>query len=209
MTRFQDQLASQLGFLARSAKSYDEGFVDEGIRMATVIRTLIHQTNRSTALLTHLGNPAVALLSTCAQMSPRTLAFEMIAAQTLSSDGTASIKPNLGATGYRKFLPVAEWWNQEVAIPYTGRRVTRKEIVLDAANRDGGAHVDAKLSADYVALSSGRGPFVWYDSDGNETARWQPSGIQLVYLRQFAYELLESPELLHLTQAVEADPPIA
>ena len=52
---FKAHLAKQLRFLERSCKSYDAGFTDEAVRIATVIRVIIHQTGTSTPLLKHLG----------------------------------------------------------------------------------------------------------------------------------------------------------
>jgi hypothetical protein len=37
----------------------------------------------------------------------------------------------------------------------TDEVVTRKQIILAAANQDGGAHVDRKKSAEYLRLSDG------------------------------------------------------
>src|SRR5258708_9428366 len=65
---FRQHLTKQLGFLARSCKSYDEGHIDEGIRIATVIRVLVHDTKNCVSLLKHLGATNINLASTVANL---------------------------------------------------------------------------------------------------------------------------------------------
>ncbi|WP_455243739.1 hypothetical protein [Petrachloros mirabilis] len=78
------------------------------------------------------------------------------------------------------------------------QRITRKDIVLAAANKDGGAHVDAKLTKEYQALArdGAVGSFV-YQTQGQRTEA-PIQGAHLVSLRQLGYELLHSPELTSL-----------
>jgi hypothetical protein len=52
---FENQLERQLNFLRRSALEFDRGNHDEAIRLATTLRVLLHDTQNSTSLLTHLG----------------------------------------------------------------------------------------------------------------------------------------------------------
>jgi hypothetical protein len=63
MERYQQELKKQLGFLRRSCQLYDEGEVDEAIRIAVPIRTIIHDTRNSTSLLTHLNAKGIKLWS--------------------------------------------------------------------------------------------------------------------------------------------------
>ena len=47
----------------------------------------------------------------------------------------------LGDSAWKEFIPVTQWWTQLVM---TGKNdLSRKDIILAAANEDGGAHVDA------------------------------------------------------------------
>ena len=72
-------------------------------------------------------------------------------------------------------------------------------MVLAAAYKDGGAHVDAKLTADYETLmTSGERGFFHYQTTG-ETGNFKPiMDAHLVFLRQIGHELLSSPDLLAL-----------
>jgi len=68
--RLTQQLRRQLGYLERSAARYDSGQLDEGIRIATTIRVLVHDTRNSTSLLSHLGAKSIAFATT-AKPEPR------------------------------------------------------------------------------------------------------------------------------------------
>jgi hypothetical protein len=72
---FKGHLTKQLGFLERSCQSYDAGISDEAIRIATVIRVIIHHTGASTSLLKHLGATTINLLSTTFEPSAQTVSF--------------------------------------------------------------------------------------------------------------------------------------
>ena len=52
---YDDQLQTQVRFLERSCRAFDAGEHDEAIRIATILRVLLHDTEKSTSLLTHLG----------------------------------------------------------------------------------------------------------------------------------------------------------
>ncbi len=61
---FKAQLFKQLGFLWRSCDAYHQGHTDEAVRIAAVIRVMIHDTPKSTSLLKHLGALNISLSST-------------------------------------------------------------------------------------------------------------------------------------------------
>jgi hypothetical protein len=199
---FKQHLRRQLGFLRRSCESYDAGHTDESVRIATVIRVLVHDTKTSTSLLTHLRAMNVKLSSTVGD-HPRsnTAMLSGMGQLTITTGPAASAiwKASTGSDSIKTELPVSEWWNQIVYI--LGRaRCSRKDLVLAAANKDGGAHVDAALTADYETLmTSGERGFFHYSPTG-EMGTFQPIvDAHFVYIRQMGHELLNSPDLLALT----------
>jgi hypothetical protein len=81
---FKDQLTKQLGFLRRSCESYDQGYKDEAIRIATVLRVLFHDTGRSTSLLTHLkAKDNIWLRSTCYPPPPEVIEYYGMGRRTM------------------------------------------------------------------------------------------------------------------------------
>lgn len=189
--RYKEQLGRQLRFIERSSQSFDKGFLDEAIRIATAIRVLIHQTDRSDSLLHILGvRSTVKILSSIMRpdVSIGVLClFDGVS--TLTMDG---LEPNLDLS-QAKPVGVQFWWN-EVAV-VTGPEIiqTRKSIILTAANKDGGAHVDQVLTREYEDLMKGMYSFTKRKGDAEECR--DISDHQFFALRVFANELLNSPEL--------------
>lgn len=192
---FNEQLKRQLVFLRNSAACYDAGDVEEAVRLGVVMRVLFHDTGVSTSLLKHLGQKeALKLVTTAKSVPPRLLEDldfgEFMAGMTFGSDLTYNAVPPDSPT-----IPCPEWWNQPVfvrdRVPYT-----RKDVVLSAANKDGGAHVatpDARLRAFQESF--------WIKTQAN--ADGTKTTVPLVnnhfrMLRRFAAELLCSEELLGL-----------
>ncbi len=186
--RLKKQLTRQLRFLERSSAMFDAGYCDEAIRIATTIRVMIYQTPQSTSLLTLLGERDTIKLVSTVKFPPEdkgTLAiFDGVTTMTI--DG---FKPNLNSP-YSQLLTVEEWWNQVVIVFGPQNRLTRKAIVLAAANKDGGAHVDPSISTEYQDLIDGLWTLTRQDAVG--TQRRPMTDHQFIALRQFAHELLNS-----------------
>jgi hypothetical protein len=106
--------------------------------------------------------------------------------------------PNLSNSFDINYLPFNSWWNQIVYVLSSDIRISRKRIILDAANKDGGAHVDLSLSDEYENLSK-VGALGFFASYKENIIEERPiDNAHLVGIRQIAYELLNSPELLAL-----------
>lgn len=196
-TNYGQHLRKQLGFLERSCASYDAGHKDEAIRIATTIRVLIHNTKASTSLLKHLNATTINLLTTTPEPSMQTLLFVGLGMMRVES-GKMEYFPQLGdGPPVNQSVPVNNWWDQVVMV-LDSQRISRRDIVLAAANKDGGAHVDSRLSAEYAALAKDGavGSFVYQNEGKSEEVPVQNA--HLVSLRQMGYELLHSPELLQL-----------
>ena len=62
--------------------------------------------------------------------------------------------PHGGKASINDYIPAGLWWEEPVIKLHEHGNLTRKQIVLAAANTDGGAHVDKKLTAYYKRLAS-------------------------------------------------------
>ncbi len=192
---FKNQLRRQLRFIERSCDSYDLGFADEAIRIATVLRVIFHNTKQSTSLLHHLGNPRVEILTQVPLITGRAIFADGIGLQVFVGGSSEIVtQPKLGRGHFRGFLPNDSWWTQLVYVR-NDVKITRRDIVLAAANKDGGAHVDAKLTKEYLELSEG----VWTANWGTLNER-RIEDHQFVLLRDAGYEVLNSPALLSLAR---------
>jgi len=206
--QLKEYLRMHLGFLIKSAAAFDRGETDESVRMAVSMRVLLHDTRNSISLLTHLKAKDIFLTSTCqpipdnAIVSSGTMVFSQV---TVTPDGPrAEMKAALGdGPPINYHLKAEDWWNQTIFILARGqdRRISRKDIVLVAANKDGGAHVDAKLTPQYESLKQRGGTLLSFDSNiRGEVKKIEFENIHELLIRQMAYELLNSPALLALSK---------
>lgn len=183
---FSAYLKEQLGFITASCAACDAGHTAEGVRIGTSLRVLFHQTPKSTSLLTHMGATGISLLSTTHGLPPdmpTPLAFDGM----FRHSTTGGLQPKLGSGSYKGFLPMTEWWTQ-VVIVIKGAKLSRRDLALTAANKDGGAHIDVALPAGYKALVEG----FWSNAAG------KISDHHALCLRQLGYEVLNSPDLISL-----------
>lgn len=186
-------LRDSIGFLDASSAAFDGGFVGEAKRLATTIRVLVHDTDKSKSLLRLLKMKTdMGFLNTTHPYDPENLvsyhglvgvAFEGEKARywaPLSAGSTAR-------SGKYVFFP--EWWNQVVIVDTLKVKFIRRELVLALANKDGGAHVDPHLDEGYANLTRNNS-LGWMSSDG--TSQKPMLEVELHSVRQIAYELRTS-----------------
>lgn len=185
------QLDKQLCWLKRSIASFDEGFEDEAGRLAVVVRVLVHDTRSSHSLLGQLSQKSVPFFD--GSLPP--------AAGNLSSYG-GLVQIVGGGSKHGRLLPVLDhapiqrglvpfddWWTTPVFTRPSGAPLSRKEIILTAANQDGGAHVDPALDEDYEALQNG--DYLGWQSIDQHGAR-KIDGAEKAAIRQIAHEILRT-----------------
>lgn len=170
--RFKDQLKRNVGFIQRSCELFDQGHTEEAIRIATALRVLLHDTQKSRSLLTHLKIKSIMKLnSSCHPPPSGVLWFEGMGRLNLNLSENYEVSrwldPVLDEEAHRHIpVPIRQWWEMPVYVRTqfvrnsSGQDETqhthlrRKDIILAAANRDGGAHVDEKLEPNYERLAA-------------------------------------------------------
>ncbi len=185
----EDHLATQIQFMQRSAKSFDDGEHEEAVRLATSIRILLHDTSTSHSLLGQLGRKEARFFDT---------SFPLNRDSATSHGGLVWIALGKPATRFVAMLDdVPEvrqiefdaWWNTPVFVDEQRRELSRKNLILTAANQDGGAHVDPHIDEVYSDLSRNNS-LGWMASDGVFS---RPiTGAERVAIRQIAHEVLKT-----------------
>jgi hypothetical protein len=180
-------LTEQLQFLKNSAALYDRGNLAEAKRLAVPLRTLLHDTPKSTSILSQLDLKGLAFVDTAFPRPRRHITSYTGLIGTVVGTGPAHV-PHLDAAPSR-LLPFDEWWNAPVIVDSAQREISRMRLVLEVCNRDGGAHVDPELAEIYADLSR-------HNSLGRvqSTSRgWQPAlGAEFATIRQIAHETLKT-----------------
>lgn len=191
-----DHLHRQLGYLRRSCELYDAGHFDDAIRLAVSIRVLIHDTEKSTSLLKLMNVKSTVKLATsfglAKKLPPGMKPTSIIPLFVTSSEAGVSVPFALPSP--LTLLTVDEWWNETVWMQST--TLTRKQIVLACANKDGGAHIEESPPQSILDLRRGLSSVVSLKIGEVEVGT--PSNYHFILLRQFAHELLNSPSLTTL-----------
>ncbi len=186
-----EQLKRQLVFLRNSVSAYDAGHVEEAVRIGVVIRVLCHDAKHM-SLLKQMGLKASMQLITTAKILPSnifpTLDFaELMVGMTFGNMLSYGPVPEDSPT-----IACLDWWTQPVFVR-DNVIYTRKDLVLSAANKDGGAHVgapDTKLRAFQDGF--------WRKTITNTEGSSMTTSLvnnHFRMLRRFADELLKSQEL--------------
>lgn len=138
-----DQVRRQMNFIVTSCNAYDAGLRAEAIRIAAAIRVMFHDTGRSRSLIrSHLGLSDIRLRSTAVPVVGPTAHFPGFIG--LEPD-QSSFRPYGDDSPRDEQVGFETWWSKEhiLKLSKNDEVVTRKQLILAAANTDGGAHVDA------------------------------------------------------------------
>src|ERR1700738_765677 len=193
--RILDKLGEQLRFIQRSCAAFDEGAAEEAFRIAVALRIIFHDKGQSKSLLTQLGLRDGRMLSSSRGRGDYTdyLSYRV----NLKSATPVKPVPMLKDCFHK--ISFNQWWRHEPIFKYEDSTYPRSKIVLSAAEKDGGAHVDPELERYYEALRSGEGTL---GITGNLEYNGPPPFEQGVtqwaqdahtaLIRQFAHETLAS-----------------
>lgn len=194
-------MRKQLEFLERSSKSFDDGHQDEAIRIAQVLRVMFHQTGKSNSIITHLGSPEIELVSTAPRAPTAGKLVHLHSLVNLNvrlgvDGGVAKNTAPLDDGPFREMVSLDSWWNQLVFVR-GDTQASRKAIILGAANKDGGSHVDPKLTPAYQLAINSR-LYITIETIDGELVELTDEGAHLVSIRQMAHEVLSSPDIKKL-----------
>jgi hypothetical protein len=93
-------------------------------------------------------------------------------------------------------MAVNEWWEEIVWKQKS--TLTRKDIIIGTANKEGGAHVQAAAPEIIKELRQGLSQVISCKINGVEVGT--PENHHLILIRQFAHELLNSESLTVLAR---------
>lgn len=192
--RFTKKFEEHLEFIRRSAAAYDQGAEAEALRIATSLRVIFHQTGASTSLISHLSFGGKKMLSSSHGHGDwKDYLSEEI---NLNSSVPVRMRPLLGDKFHE--LSIDDWWRETVFV-HNGTNHARRKIILSAANKDGGAHVDADLETYYEFLCAGEYSLgitgsLQYNGPAPfpQGVAIYPTNAHFALIRQFAHEVLAS-----------------
>jgi hypothetical protein len=171
----------------------DRGFHNEALRLAVVLRTLLHDTLRQRSLLTQLGVDLdhATFWDTAIPLSGRKPGYARVGLLTMVLTEDHPYPRYSAPLGRNSFIEprltlFPAWWRQPVSHLGVGREFSRRDYVLAAADREGGAHVDPHLDPVYEAFVDDR--FKGGEIELDEPVHSEGNGPALA-LRQITYEV--------------------
>jgi hypothetical protein len=183
------ELADQVVLLAHACNSFDNGLVQAAKHMAVSLRVLLHERGQCRALLQQLGIREKRFLNTSRLLNPKNLLTE----NTLCIFNAGGWVPRCnGPQGHgpdQTWIRFEDWWNQDVVRDNQRRTFNRRELVMNVADTDGGAHADPDLDAAYMDLSRNNSLGWVFDTDKGPVPF---EGPQSYCIRQIAHEVLET-----------------
>jgi hypothetical protein len=188
----QQELDDQLRLLTHACESFDSGLQPISKHIALSLRVLLHHYGQSRSLLEQLKLRDKRFLDTAGDLNP---------GNSLPENRLCAMKMGAGEDQYlpwclvgsslfgERWVPFVKWWNNPVVKDDQGRFFNRRELVLNVADTDGGAHVDPDLDEAYMDLSRNNS-LGWVITDGNVEKPFPPP--TMACIRQIAHEVLVS-----------------
>jgi hypothetical protein len=158
--------------LKDAVESFYAGKDVQALNIAVTIRVLLHETSNSKSLLSRLHSDYWNLtIYDKPPLAPKTI-FALRTPLVISGDGTKRIiRPQFDSDLYQ-LVPLNRWWSDEYQ-PLGTLRLSKREIVLNVAHKDGGAHIDGKVPDHHATLSEP--PFLFEMDNGGEKHLMQPN----------------------------------
>jgi hypothetical protein len=183
-------------------KAFDQGDEILALPLATALRVLLHDTRKSTSILQLVGLKENSIfLSTTQFCSKEQVNLGLVRQINVGiHDGIGGEAKYWALCDERYFrspsgkhtkLSFQCWW-EEIVFRNFHHGLSRKDIVLAVANKDGGAHFDKEVEARYDAFRqtwSGGSSLVGIHSREHRGYDNIPS---FPAIRQIAYEVLKS-----------------
>jgi len=202
-------LRDHVDFVVRSSDAYDEGYQSEVKRFAVSMRTLFHDALPFRSLMAQAeglqGNFITTAITTAIPHGADHLGKYGGLIRTAYLDGRPTYYAPLDSAWNARWLSFSDWWNEPVFMNEQRAELSRRDLALSIANKDGGSNVDPNLSDIYALLSQHESPG-WVQSSG-EAAITAP---ERAAIRQIVHETLRTLLLAYRKMPkAEADPRLA
>lgn len=194
-TELLDKFQEQLDKLRKFNRLFDEGDDSIASEMAVKLRILFYNTRASKSMLKQLRLEHVKFVDTASSFDSRILNTHLglvLTKVTATPNGFKSevkIKGDL-AREIRQ-VDFENWWDGKIIIrDKYHKKFTRKNLIVELANRDGGAHVDEGLDVDYKRLTRDNS-VDWFFADefGKQIPMQNPVPVSV---RQISFETLQT-----------------
>jgi hypothetical protein len=152
---YLSRLEDQRHLLRAAITGIRAGDLRQALTIATSIRVLVHETRSSTPLLKLLRSDYLSLPIREWINNPRNCKANLPLCVRISTEGPPIALTSTLPEGSLRTGVLSSWWNDSfISVPGVGD-MSRRELILGLANKEG-AHVDADLPEKYSLLLSNK-----------------------------------------------------
>jgi len=141
-------------FVVRAADAHDAGYTSEISRCAVALRALFHSPPPFLSWLARAEGLHGGFLSTALPRDTEGVGRYGSLVITASFDGRAIYFCALDSAWYGRWVRFSEWWNEPVFVNELKQEMSRRDVVLAVAAKDGGSNLDPSLNIAYARLSA-------------------------------------------------------
>jgi hypothetical protein len=155
-----EKLEEQRHLLRKSIAEFASGDLAEAVRLAIAMRVLVHETGSCKPLLGQLTGNYLQLKvldnrpakeDTKARAGTKKMVVMSVPIRVQLSERGVFLNPTLEPEHYEPSI-LGKWWTRpSLILPGLGG-ISRKEIIVGLADKEGGAHVDVNLPQRYRQL---------------------------------------------------------
>jgi hypothetical protein len=164
-------LKEQYKRLVNAVDGFYAGEEFQALNIAVTLRVLVHKTRKSHPLLGRLERKYWDLTIQHSPLNPNVILNVPISLHISGDGGTRVIRSRFAGPNYQ-LVPMSQWWKNDYQALGT-IRLSKEQIVLNAANRTGGAHVDDTVPDAHVTLA--QPPFYFGMDNGGQKILMQPN----------------------------------
>ena len=190
----QTAFEAQKAALRASADGYDAGHKWEALRLATSVYMLVHDGGRnSRSILGQLGlKQGLRFLCSAEPPHPGNMmpTHNLVGVRVYRDH--AEYYPIFEGSGREvRWTAFSTWWENDPVFCQANlkRPVSRKNLVFNLRNKEGGAHYDPEIAESEYTEMSRKGLWVFSAGGLNKT---ELEGLELATMRQIAFELVKT-----------------
>lgn len=143
-------LKDQYDLLKDALNDFYAGVDARAIDVAVRIRTLVHDSDKSAAFLATIDPNYRALDIYHKPPVGEKVVFAIRQSIQMTGDGKSKIIRDDFKLALHELVPLERWWTEDY-LKIGPVHSSKKQIVLDVANKDGGAHVDPVVPTRHAA----------------------------------------------------------
>jgi hypothetical protein len=143
-----------IDFVVRACDAHDAGYTSEITRCAVALKALYHSPTPYLSWLARAEGLHGGFLSTALPRDADGVGRYGSLVITANFDGRAIYFCALGSAWSERWVKFSEWWNEPVFINELKQELSRRDLVLAVAAKDGGTNLDPSLTIAYARLSA-------------------------------------------------------